>query len=186
MPAVTPVTPAVSEYGRRRAAGFTLVEAVITMVIISVAVLAVGQALAFALSHQSDGLWQIKAVALAESYAEEIAARRYDEAAPVGGVPPCAPLAVPCTAVGSDAESRSEFDDVDDYHGLDEMPPVDPDGVPRGDYAGYRVQVSVAYLSGTQVADLGLDDTSDGKLVTITVTAPGQTPMSFPLLRGNY
>ncbi len=186
MPAATPVTPPVSEPARQRVAGFTLVEAVLTMVIVSVAVLAVGQALAFAFSHQSDGLWQIKAAALAESYAEEIAARRYDEAAPVGGVPPCAPAAVPCTAVGRDAESRSEFDDVDDYHALDEMPPVDPDGMPRADYAGYRVQVSVAYLSGAQVTSFGLDDVTDGKLVTITVTAPGQRPMAFPLLRANY
>lgn len=171
---------------RRGASGFTLVEAAITMVVISVAVLTIGQALAFAFSRQSDGLWQIKSVALAEAYVEEIAARRYDEAAPVGGVPPCAPAAVPCSAVGADGETRSGFDDVDDYHGLDELPPLDVHGNPRAEYPGYRVQVAVAYLSAAQVSTFGVDDASDAKLVTVTVTAPGEAPMTFPLLRGNY
>lgn len=166
--------------------GFTLVEAVVTMVVISIAVLAVGQALAFAFSRQSDGLWQAKAVALAESYMEEILARRYDEAAPVGGVPPCAPAAVPCSAAGSDGESRARFDDVDDYHGLDEQPPLDVDGNPRSDYASYRVQVSVVYADAAQVAALGLDDPSDAKLITVRVTPPGEGPMAFSVVRANY
>lgn len=169
-----------------RAGGFTLVELVVTMLIVSISVLAIGQALGFAFSHQSDTLWQARVVALAQSYADEIAARRYDEAAPVGGVPPCAPAAVPCSTLGNDGEPRAEFDDIDDYDGLDELPPRDQDGNPRVDYAGYRVQVAVAYLDAAQVAAFGLDDGSDAKLVTLTVTAPGETPMAFPLLRGNY
>jgi MSHA pilin protein MshD len=162
------------------------VELVVTMVLISIAVLGIGQALAFAFTHQSDGIWQVKGVALAESYLEEIMARRYDEATPLGGVPPCAPVTVACTAVGSEGETRAQFDDVDDYHGLDEQPPVDADGYPRSDYAGYRVQVTVAYADAGLVAALGLDDVSDAKLVTVTVTPPGQASMAFAMARGNY
>jgi MSHA pilin protein MshD len=179
-------TPAAERRHRHRAGGFTLVELVVTMVVISIAVLGIGQALAFAFAHQSDGLWQAKAVALAESYVEEIMARRYDEAAPVGGVPPCAPTAVPCTSVGNDGETRSQFDDVDDYHGLDEQPPLDANGNPRTAYAAYRVQISVAYMNAAQVAAYGLDDASDAKLVTVTVTPPGEGPMAFPVIRANY
>lgn len=170
----------------QRQGGFSLVELIVALMVISVAALALSYALGFAFRHQSDGLWQAKAVALAESYLEEITARRYDEATPMGGVPPCAPAAVACSAVGQDAESRSEFDDVDDYHGLDEQPPLNAAGLPRDGYAGYRVEVDVAYADTAQVAALGLDHTTDAKLVTVRVTAPGQGALEFRLLRGNY
>lgn len=176
--------PASSRLGSSR--GFTLVELIVTMMLISIAVLGITYALSFAFSRQSDGLWRAKSVALAESYFEEIMARRYDEATPLGGVPPCSPATVPCTAVGADGEPRAEFDDVDDFDGLDEQPPLDVNGNPRAEYASYRVQISVDYLDAAQVAGLGLDDVSDGKLVTVTVIPPVGSPMDFPLLRTNY
>lgn len=166
--------------------GFTLVELVVTMLVISIAVLGIGQALSFAFARQSDGLWQAKAVALAESYIEEIGARRYDETTPVGGVPPCSPAAVACSSIGGEGEPRAQFDDVDDYDGLDEQPPLDADGNPRTDYRRYRVQVSVAYLDSDQVSAFGLDDTTDAKLVTVQVTPPGEATLNFPFVRANY
>lgn len=169
-----------------RPRGFTLVEMILTMMLVSIAVLGMSYALSFAFSHQSDGLWQAKSVALAESYIEEIMARRYDEATPVGGVPPCSPTTVACSAIGADGEVRVEFDDVDDYDGVDDLPPVDVNGNPRAEYAGFRVRVDVAYADAVQVAGLGLDATTDAKLVTVTVTPPGQSDMSFPTVRGNY
>jgi len=168
------------------ARGFTLVELVVTMVVISIAVLGIGQALSFAFARQSDGLWQARAVALAESYIEEIGARRYDEATPVGGVPPCSAATTVCSGIGNDGEARAEFDDVDDYDGLDEQPPLDPQGNPRSDYQRYRVQISVAYLDSSQVTAFGLDAASDAKLVTVQVTPPGQAALSFPFVRANY
>lgn len=173
----------------RHASGFTLVELVVTMVLISIAVLGITQALAFALSHQSDGLWQAKSVALAESYIEAIMARRYDETTPVGGVPPCSPSTTACTApasLGSDGETRDQFDDVDDYHGVDDQPPLDADGNPRTEYSAYRVQVGVTYADAGQIAQYGLDDATDAKVVVVDVTAPGGDTMSFPVVRGNY
>ena len=156
------------------------------MVIVSIAMLGITSTLSFAFSHQSDGLVQAKSVALAQSYLEEIAARRFDEATPLGGVPACAPASVPCSAIGADGESRDQFDDVDDYDGVDDMPPLDIHGNPRTEYASYRVQVAVAYLTASQVSALGLDVTSDAKLVTVTVTSPAQTPMQFSMLRSNF
>lgn len=166
--------------------GFTLVELVVTMVVISIAVLGIGQALSFAFARQSDGLWQAKAVALAESYIEEISARRYDATTPVGGVPPCSAATVACSSIGSDGEPRARFDDVDDYDGLDEQPPLDADGSPRTDYQRYRVQITVDYLDSDQVSAFGLDDPTDAKLVTVQVTPPGEAAVSFPFVRANY
>jgi len=166
--------------------GFTLVELIVTMMIMSFAVLGITYALSFAFSHQSDGLWQARSVALAQSYIEEIMARRYDENSPLGGVPPCSLATVACSAVGNDGETRATFDDVDDYHGLDESPPRDADDAVRAGYTGYRVQVQVAYADAGQIAGLGLDDTTDAKVITVTVTPPVASPMSFPVVRGNF
>jgi MSHA pilin protein MshD len=70
-----------------RECGFTLIELVVTMLIISIAALGVMYSLSLGLRHQSDAIWQPKAVALAGSYMEEILGRRYDEQSPSGGTP---------------------------------------------------------------------------------------------------
>jgi MSHA pilin protein MshD len=167
--------------------GFTLIEVVVTMLIISIAALGVMYSLGLGLRHQSDALWQAKAVALAESYMEEILARRYDEQSPLGGEPPCS-TTIACSAPGAfdDGESRAEFDDVDDYDGLVEQPPRDVSGNPRADYDSYRVAVTVAYPNPTQIASLGLDTGTDAKLVTVTVSTPEGGAMTFSALRGNF
>ena len=168
--------------------GFTLIELVVTMLILSVAALGVMYSLSLGLRHQSDALWQPKAVALAESYMEEILGRRYDERSPSGGVPPCSTATTACSiaAAFNDGEVRAQFDDVDDYDGLNEQPPRDVYGNPRSDYDSYRVAVSVAYASPAQVTALGLDSTTDAKLVTVTVSTPESGSMSFSALRGNF
>ena len=181
-----PVRSSRVRHSRRVSAGFTLVELIVTMMIVSFAVLGITYALSFAFSHQSDGMWQARTVALAESYIEEITARRYDENTPLGGVPPCAPATLACSIPGPDGEPRAAFDDVDDYDGLDESPPRDADGGVRAGYEGYRVQVQVTYASVAQITALGLDDSTDAKLVTVTVTPPMASSMSFPVLRSNY
>lgn len=174
--------------GVHRASGFTLIELVVTMLIISIAALGVMYTLGLGLRHQSDALWQPKAVALAESYMEEILARRYDEQSPLGGVPPCSTTSTSCSASGAfnDGEIRSEFDDVDDYDGLTEQPPRDVYGNPRPDYDSYRVVVSVEYANGVQVAALGMDAVTDAKLVTVSVSTPEGGSMTFGAFRGNF
>ena len=166
--------------------GMTIVELIVTMMLISIAVLAISNTLGFAFRHQSDGLSHVKSIALARAYVEEIGAKRYDEVTPIGGVPPCSPATVACSAVGADGEGRSQFDDIDDYDGLDESPPLDAQGNTRAGYPGYRVEVSVAYADAAQIAAFNLDDATDAKLITITVTAPGGSPMVFPVVRGNF
>lgn len=178
---------AFSRAGRPPCGGFTLVEAVLTMVILSIAALAMSQALGFAFVHSSDGLWQARTVALAEAYLEEAAARRYDEAAPAGGVPPCSAATVSCSTIGPDAgETRGTFDDVDDYHGLSETPPLDAQGNVRTAFASYRVDMTVRYLTAAEVAALGVDDTTDAKHVSVTVVPPGRSPQTFSQLRANF
>lgn len=171
----------------RSVAGFTLVEAVLTMVILSIAALAMGQTLGLAFSHSSDGIWQARSVALAQSYMEEIMSHRYDDATPVGGVPACSASTTACSAVGPESgEVRSTFDDVDDYDGLLDAPPTDSEGAAWPLFTGYSAAVSVRYLTAGEVTGLELDDVTDAKVVTVSITPPGRDSMDFSVLRANF
>ena len=171
----------------RHTRGFSLIEAVATILVLGIALMAVVQTMSFAFRKQSDGLWQSRTVALAEAYLEEMSAKRYDEATSPGGIPACAPAATPCSTVGPDAgETRVTYDDVDDYHGLDESPPLDATGTARSGYDGFRVQITVAYLDAAQVTALGLDDPSDAKRVEIRVTPPASSALAFHQLWANF
>ena len=44
----------------------------------------------------------------------------------------------------------------------------------------------MAYPDAAQQAALGLDDATDAKLITVDVTPPGESVMSFRVVRGNY
>ncbi|MCB1644175.1 MAG: hypothetical protein KDI36_01915 [Pseudomonadales bacterium] len=170
----------------RRSAGATLVEVIIAIVLTAIVLVSLASAVSLSTSKSADLLWQVKAVELGESYLEEILGKRFDENSPVGGIPACHSSATACGAVGPDGESRAAYDDVDDYHGLDESPPQDSDGVARSLYTGYRVQVQVSYVSAATVTALGLSATDDAKLIEVTVTPPGGSAMTFAAYKGNY
>ncbi len=67
--------------------GATLVELVITIVIISVAIAGVVGAFALISGRSADPLNQTRAVELAQLYMDEIITKKYDDATPQGGQP---------------------------------------------------------------------------------------------------
>lgn len=171
-----------------RAHGFTLVETIVTLLVMSVAVLGVMFSVSFAAKNQAAAGSRSASLTLAQAYFEEIAALRFDENTPVGGVPACAPTTTPCSLATAfnDGESRELYDDVDDFDGLDESPPRDARGESRSGYDGFRVQASVRYLTLAEVGALGVDLTTDAKVVTLSVTPPGGQPRVFTALRSNF
>jgi len=157
--------------------GMTLVELVMTIVIISVAIAGVIGAFSLAAGRSSDVLSQVRAIELAQLYADEIMARRYDESTGSGGTPV---YAGSCN-IGADAgESRATFDDVDDYHSTDDQPPRSADGAISG-FSDFRVQVSVV-CAGT---GLGLAQ-QNAKRIDLLVTAPGGYQYDFSVYRVNF
>ena len=106
---------------------------------------------------------ETKAIELAESLTGEIRSKRFDENSPVGGVPPCDGVsgASACTASASlgleagetaSPYTRVNFDDVDDYDGVDEGSGsatgnnlLDVVGNQRSGYQNFRVQIAVSY-----------------------------------------
>jgi MSHA pilin protein MshD len=111
----------------RRERGVTLVELVISIVVIAIAASAVLGMLASNVGRSADAMVMTQAVSIAEAYLEEITLKPFDD------------------PDGSDGEpSRVNFDDVDDYNGLVDVGARDQFGNPIAALSLYTVAVTVA------------------------------------------
>lgn len=148
--------------------GATLIELVITIVIISISVAAVLTTLSNMTAHSADPMIEAQAVAIAESYLEEILLKSYLDPAS-GTVCPAPP-----------GGGRSVYDNVCDYNGLVNVGALDQSGAaPVGlDLSGYTVSVTVNLaaslnnLSGSgQVLRVDVNVIyGNGSLVNITLS----------------
>jgi MSHA pilin protein MshD len=167
--------------------GVTLVELVISIVVLSIAMIALMNAFSVSMSSSADPLWRNKTMKLAQLYLDEILSKAYDHSTPLGGIPFVTTPA--CTGLGPDAgeTSRADFNDVDDYDGLTESPPVSLDGTLDSSYASYSVSIAVA-CAGTDVSALNATGVSNAqaKKISVTITAPNQSPITFAVYRGNF
>lgn len=171
-----------------RAHGFTLVELIATIAILAIAAIGISSALAFAMRHQADSMTDAKVVALVQAYSDEIMAKRYDENTPLGGLPACSTATTPCSSAAAfdDGENRADYDDVDDFDGLDDAPPRQLDGTPLTDYASYRVQVNVRYPTPAQASTLGVASSTDAKIIDIVVSDGSGSQQTFSVVRANF
>lgn len=158
--------------------GMTLVEMVISIVLISIAITAVLSAFSTSMGRSADPLWKNKSLKLAQLYLDEILSKKYDASTPLGGIP--ASTSVSCNVAGPAAGSRANYDNVDDYNGIDEVPQF-VEGGNLAAYDGYNVKVSVV-CAGSEVAVAN----DNAKRITVTVTPPNQSPMPFSVYRGNF
>lgn len=177
--------------------GFSLVEMVVTIVILAIALVGVAGMVSLGTSNSADTLLETRAIALGQAYIDEIMGRRFDERSAASGLDPCYSLVLAdpdrCSStLGPDAgeNSRDRYDDVDDYNGLAEgdgypgFPIADAEGNTRPDYENYQVQVAVSY-AGADVA--GGKDQTNAKLITVTVKTRGQsTGWEFSVYKGNF
>ncbi|WP_210398009.1 type IV pilus modification PilV family protein [Motiliproteus sediminis] len=174
--------------------GFTLVELVLAIAIVSIALLFVVMGVKRGGEQGNSALWQAKAVELANALMDEIHSKRYDENSALDS--PCKAFAVSASlpdcsvTLGRDgAETRAVYNDSDDIHGfntvdggdtLEDLLGNDLESLRR--YAGYGVSVAVGYAGG----DFGRP-TEDLKRITIDIFPPGQdNAVRFSAYRGNY
>ncbi|WP_273204144.1 type IV pilus modification PilV family protein [Marinobacter subterrani] len=158
--------------------GATLVELVITIVIISVAIAGVVGAFALITGRSADPLNQTRAVALAQIYMDEILSRRYDEDTPVGGSP-----REPGCTINTEEANRADYDDVDDYNAINNAVPANAEGTALGaDYGNFRVSVTVECAGD----EIGLPLEEDAKRIDLLVTDPSGQGYSFSAYRANY
>lgn len=170
--------------------GFTLIEVIVVIVVLAIALTGVTLVIHRAVIQSPEGLVQTRAMELAQAYLDEILTKRFDENTGQGGVPRCNSTdngALSCTASIPTPDpgetSRLLYDDVDDYDGLNEQPPISIiSGSASTLYDDYRVQVSVAY-AGTEI---GLANNQMAKRITVMVTTPLGNMIPVSAYRVNY
>jgi MSHA pilin protein MshD len=143
--------------------GVTLVELIISMVIISIALGGVLMVMNFTTSHSADPMIQHQAVAIAEAYMEEILLQDYSD--PGGGI----------------ESGRADFDDVDDYNSLPDTVVRDRDGNEISSLNGYTVTVTVkGPTDGISLNGM------DAKKITVTVNHSAMGNLSLVGYRTDY
>lgn len=107
----------------RRARGVTLVELVVSIVVIAIAGAALSGTLAYLNGTGNASILQAQAQSIANAYLNEITGKSYLDPDGING-----------------EALRSQFDDVNDYNGLDDPVATDVQGGAAGNF---RVRVSV-------------------------------------------
>ena len=194
--------------------GVTLIEMVIFIAIISVALTGTLVAFINTGKYSADPLVKIRTIALGQSLLEEILLKKYDENSPqTGGCVDyssntrCTGAPNGETILRADGESRTDFDDVDDYHNLEYC----GDNVAAGDascsgtcqslvnelgtdisaeYAGYSVCIQVNFAGnelnnvspGTGTSVLS----NDAKRIDVIITDPLDSRMTFTTYKLNF
>lgn len=171
--------------------GFTLVELIAGIVLLSFVLVYMTAALFPQAKKSTDPWFQVRSAELAQSFTNEILARRFDENSPISGDGArcdesggSACIASLATCSGAEESSRLEFDDVDDFHcfnvtgdlitNIKNVALIDV-------YKQFSVSVIVSY-AGT---DLGLG-LRDAKKILVTVTPPNGNPIQYASYKGNY
>lgn len=138
--------------------GVTLVELILTMVIISVAMVGILSVINLTVSHSADPIVNQQAIAIAESYLEEILLQNYS---------------------GNASANRADFDDVDDYNNLLDNGVHDQQGTALANLAQYQISVSVS-------APTVLAGGVNAKQITVSVSGPGVSHLSLVGYKADY
>ena len=144
-------------------AGFTLIELIVAMVVISVALVGVMSVITYTTLHSADPVLRQQSIAIAEAYMEEITLKNYSDP-------------------DADGEtSRALYDDVDDYDGLSDSGAHDQNGNGISGLENYTVSVTVQAAnigsSGPQISGLKID---------ITVVDPAGESLILTGYRADY
>lgn len=123
---------------------FTMVESTISILIVGTMMVAALEAVAGARAAEQDMRITSRGRMFAEDLMSEIIRKPYQD-------PDDATLVFGREASELGSTLRSGYDDVDDYHKLEEAPPVAADGTDLESADGYRRIVSVRYARANNV-----------------------------------
>ena len=162
--------------------GMTLVEMVISIVLISIAMTAMLTVFSTSMGRSADPLWKNKSLKLAQAYLDEILSKKYDANTPLGGIPAATSANISCDVAGPAGGGRENYDTVDDYNHLSDHPPKLVTNTSMTGYGEYTVNVTVVCAGD----DVGLSENEYAKLITVTVIPPNNASMPFSVYRGNF
>lgn len=142
--------------------GLSLVELVVTIVVLAIAAAAILSVYTNSIARSADPQLRMQATAVANSYLDEILLRPFTD------------------PDGSNAgETRTSYDNVADYNGLSE-PPTDQNGNPMPGLGDYTVSVGV-----NSTTDLGIGAGNELR-VTVNVNHPALGTLTLIGYKANY
>ena len=156
----------------QRQPGFTLIEILVTIVIISIAAVALLSVFTNLVRSSADPAIQQQATTVAEAYLEEIMLRSFnDPQDPESGT--------------TEGESgRADYDDVKDYRALPaSAPPADQFGAAIPELADYRVTVTITNQALSGPPDV---PAIDSLRIDVSVDHPAIAPITLSAYRANY
>lgn len=118
------------------AAGFSLIEMIAFIVVVSIALLALVGVYRQATVKNVDPVVYVRGLEAAQSLLDEILSLRYSETTPTGGIPACTVC---------DDTPDSNMNDVDDYRGWSDTP-----------YSGYSRSVTVTTNSNIKLIQVSV------------------------------
>jgi len=159
---------------RRR--GISLVETMISMLIMAVMVVAALQTLGSSAVSRQTQLSQRRGPALARQLMSEILPNRYREPddTPQFG-----------RESGESSSSRANYDDVDDYHGWSASAPKAPDATELSGLSGWTRSVVVQYVDPDDLTTVVAND-QKVKRITVTVTDPQGRRFVLSAIRSSF
>lgn len=159
---------------RRITAGFTLIEAITSIVLVAVMFAAVMQTVGASRITNYKTRGQQRGVLLARQLLAEILQQGYEDPD------------VPTVALGLDAgesgSNRYDFDDVDDYDGWSASQIQDKDGLKEGNLQDWSREVSVTWVNPTNLGQVSLTETG-AKKVVVTAKHHGLVMAEFTAVR---
>lgn len=190
-----------SRLSRRSVGGFTLIELIVFIVIVSVSVAGVLLAINTATRSGTDPMIRKNAIAIAEGMLEEVSLMPFtfcdaDDAqattatSSAVGAAGCTSAAT-VNAIGPEAgetryASATPFDHVDDYNGFSMNPIVDITNTAIGTLTSYSATVSVAATALGSIAATDAQGQANALLITVTVSGPQNTTVVLQGYRTKY
>ncbi|MDE1243411.1 prepilin-type N-terminal cleavage/methylation domain-containing protein [Vibrio aestuarianus] len=184
----------------KRKTGFTLIEMIIVITLIAIAMTGITAALYPRSQQSAEQVLAVKAAELGRAVLDEVMGRAFDEnSGPNGGVPECVLVATTgretCTLpskLGFDkdenANTKTLYNDVDDFHGLTGSVKDVLGADISADYQRYNVEIKVFYEQNNGGVMTGQDAATitDYKRISVVIIDPSGNRYPFAATRGNF
>ncbi|WP_024607412.1 type II secretion system protein [Pseudoalteromonas sp. TAB23] len=176
--------------------GFTLIELIIGIVMFAIALSIITALIAPQAKKSAEPIIALRASEFGQSLMNEIQSKSFDEhsdrSAPFRRCGETTLGAEPCTAegdlgvdnLGAGLETRTSYNDVDDYIALSNQPITNSLGEVLSQYSDFNLVITVEYDSDFN--ELTINDGTTFKRITIEVTSPLGEVYGFSAYKGNY
>jgi len=158
----------------RRLNAFTLVEATISLLIVAIMLTAALATVGTSSRNRDQQQEMLRGATLARRLMSEIVAQKYQQ-----------PSATTTVLGPETGETRATFNDVDDYNGYTDSPPIDSSGIAISGYTGWSRSVEVKWADPATLLPAATQSETGIKRIVVTVTAPSGRSWSVSAIRTN-